>query len=326
MPIAHAVDGGGSTRIPAACCGLVGMKPTTGRLPTMRGTEAMPVPIVSHGVVTRSVRDHAAFYAAAEAHGPMPGAPPIGRVEGPGAQRLRVGLLTEAIRGIPIDDDTTRAVRDAGELCESLGHSVGPLSMPDWGWMEDDLLTTRSGIESSLGTPAEHGDVPRLMGPQEVEHRADIGSAAHQRLDVREVLAPSRPQLHEHQHLDADDRHEVRPSLGDLTREHRILRERGDEVDHSPLDHVRELLAERQQRGGRRERLWAHEEVHVLRRSRMTVQAHREATCQRVRDPEVGQRCRHASGVVEHSVSDDLLELLPTAHLCLATSARVPSA
>ncbi len=141
VPLAHAVDGGGSTRIPAACCGLVGMKPTRGRLATMHGTEAMPVRIVSHGVVTRSVRDHAAFYAAAEAHRPMPGAPSIGHVEGPGKKRLRVGLLTEAIRAIPIDDDTMRAVQDAGALCESLGHTVEPMSMPDWGWMEDDLLT-----------------------------------------------------------------------------------------------------------------------------------------------------------------------------------------
>ena len=66
VPIAHANDGGGSIRIPAACNGLVGLKPTRGRLPLDKETAQMPLHLVANGVVTRSVRDTAAFLREAE--------------------------------------------------------------------------------------------------------------------------------------------------------------------------------------------------------------------------------------------------------------------
>ena len=66
VPIAHANDGGGSIRIPASCCGLVGLKPTRGRMPSDKMMREMPVKIVADGVVTRSVRDTAVFYREAE--------------------------------------------------------------------------------------------------------------------------------------------------------------------------------------------------------------------------------------------------------------------
>ena len=71
VPVAHANDGGGSIRIPAAACGLVGLKPTRGRfVPDLRENQ-LPVRIVSQGVVTRSVRDTAHFFAG---DGGVPGA------------------------------------------------------------------------------------------------------------------------------------------------------------------------------------------------------------------------------------------------------------
>ena len=66
IPIAHANDGGGSIRIPAACCGVVGLKPTRGRVVGRRRREAA-VNITANGVVTRSVRDTALFYSEREA-------------------------------------------------------------------------------------------------------------------------------------------------------------------------------------------------------------------------------------------------------------------
>lgn len=59
LPIAHGNDGGGSIRIPAAACGLVGLKPTRGRLRLDEGNASMPVKVVVDGVLTRSVRDTA---------------------------------------------------------------------------------------------------------------------------------------------------------------------------------------------------------------------------------------------------------------------------
>ena len=60
VPLAHANDGGGSIRIPAAACGLVGLKPTRGRTALNEQGRQMPINLVSDGVVTRSVRDTAA--------------------------------------------------------------------------------------------------------------------------------------------------------------------------------------------------------------------------------------------------------------------------
>jgi amidase len=83
VPIAHANDGGGSIRIPASCNGLVGLKPTRGRLPLDKETARMPLHLVSNGVVSRSVRDTAAFLREAERIYRSPKLPEIGDVTQP---------------------------------------------------------------------------------------------------------------------------------------------------------------------------------------------------------------------------------------------------
>ena len=98
VPIAHANDGGGSIRIPAACNGIVGLKPSRGRLPLDAELRRMPVGIVTNGVLTRSVRDTAAFYREAERIWRNPKLAPIGDVTGPGRQRLRIAVATRSVR------------------------------------------------------------------------------------------------------------------------------------------------------------------------------------------------------------------------------------
>src|SRR4030095_16926953 len=73
VPLAHANDGGGSIRIPAACCGLFGMKPTRGRITLGPDVGDVMSGLVNELAVTRSVRDSAALLDATE--GPMPGDP-----------------------------------------------------------------------------------------------------------------------------------------------------------------------------------------------------------------------------------------------------------
>ena len=126
VPIAHANDGGGSIRIPAACNGLVGLKPTRGRLPLDKVSRQMPVRLVANGVLTRSVRDTAAFYREAEHIWRERRLPQIGAVTGPAPDRLRIAVVTKSV-----NRDSSPAVRaltmQTAELLDGLGHRVDHL-------------------------------------------------------------------------------------------------------------------------------------------------------------------------------------------------------
>ncbi|MFD3628459.1 amidase [Streptomyces sp. NPDC058698] len=141
VPIAHANDGGGSIRIPAACCGLVGLKPTRGRMVANAQGRQLPIDLVTDGVVSRSVRDSAAFLAAAEQHWRNPKLPPVGLVEGPSDRRLRIGLLVDSPNGVRSDDDTREAVTETARRLERLGHTVEPVELSIDPHFTDDFLT-----------------------------------------------------------------------------------------------------------------------------------------------------------------------------------------
>lgn len=129
VPIAHANDGGGSIRIPASCNGLVGLKPSRGRLPLDPTLRRMPVGVVVNGVVTRSVRDTAAFYREAERISHNRKLAPVGDVTGPGRQRLRIAVLTRSVQR-----ECTPALREltlkSAGLLEELGHRVEHVDEP----------------------------------------------------------------------------------------------------------------------------------------------------------------------------------------------------
>lgn len=124
VPIAHANDGGGSIRIPAACCGLIGLKPTRGRLIDSKSSRALPVGIIGEGVVTRSVRDTAHFFAEAERYYYNPKMPRLGLIEGPGQRRLRVGLVLDSITGERTDEETRAAVVATATRLGDMGHTI----------------------------------------------------------------------------------------------------------------------------------------------------------------------------------------------------------
>jgi amidase len=135
VPIAHANDGGGSIRIPAACCGLFGLKPTRARNPLGPDFGDMMNGFVAEHAVTRSVRDSAALLDATA--GPDLGdpywAPPQERpyMEEVGAKpgKLRIAVMTEAPTGVPVHDDCKKAVLEAAELCAKLGHKVNEATL-----------------------------------------------------------------------------------------------------------------------------------------------------------------------------------------------------
>ncbi|GGP93442.1 putative amidase AmiC [Streptomyces griseomycini] len=141
VPIAHANDGGGSIRIPAAACGLVGLKPTRGRVVANAQSRQLPLDIVTDGVVSRSVRDSAAFLAAAERHWRNPKLPPVGLVEGPSERRLRIGLVLDSPNGVRSDDVTREAVAETARRLEGLGHTVEPVELSIDPSFTQDFLT-----------------------------------------------------------------------------------------------------------------------------------------------------------------------------------------
>jgi amidase len=152
LPLAHANDGGGSIRIPAGCNGLVGLKPSRGRVPQDKALREMPVRIVADGVVTRSVRDTAAFLRESEKHHRNLSLPPIGDVTGPGRKRLRIAMVIDSVGDLHTDPQVADTVRDTAALLESLGHHVEQVDAPVPASFVEDFLSYWSLLATYLLT------------------------------------------------------------------------------------------------------------------------------------------------------------------------------
>jgi amidase len=174
VPLAHGNDGGGSIRIPAACCGLVGLKPSRGRISV--GPEAGHSFLVTDGVLTRTVADTVALLDVLAGYEPGDGTwappPPAPYAElvaqEPG--RLRVGLaLNSPLSDATVDPACEQAARDAAALIESLGHHVEEISPP---WSADDLIEAFRGFfgaEISFVTWLGGRLTNREVTPEDVE-------------------------------------------------------------------------------------------------------------------------------------------------------------
>ncbi|MEO8448407.1 MAG: amidase family protein [Gemmatimonadota bacterium] len=136
VPFAHANDGGGSIRVPAANCGLVGLKPTRGRVAI--GPDA-DNPIGGCGIefaVTRTVRDAAALLD--QVQGPAPGelfwigAPERPYVQELGADpgRLRIAVSSVPPSGVPVDSESLVALEQVAKVLEGMGHEIRPEAPP----------------------------------------------------------------------------------------------------------------------------------------------------------------------------------------------------
>ena len=136
VPVAHANDGGGSIRIPASECGLVGLKPTRQRISEGPLIGDVMSGLTHEFVVTKSVRDAAAILDAV--HGPAPGDPYVAQPPSRAytdeleadPQGLRIALTAETLIDEPTHPDCVAAIEATGRLLESLGHTTDE---PDMG-------------------------------------------------------------------------------------------------------------------------------------------------------------------------------------------------
>jgi amidase len=141
-PVAHGTDGGGSIRIPASCCGLVGLKPSRGRVspaPFSSGSLGLG----TSGPIARTVRDAAALLDVMEGYEPGDSyvAPPPARpflaeaYAEPG--RLRIAVTNDPPSPVPVDPSCSAALESAADLLEDLGHDVFEQTPP---WQTDEMI------------------------------------------------------------------------------------------------------------------------------------------------------------------------------------------
>ncbi len=138
VPMAHANDGGGSIRFPAANCGLVGLKPSRGRMAD--GEVPGPLAIGVQGCVSHTVRDSARLISLVERKGSAAIHAPVGFVDGPVRRKLRVGVLTRGFAGFEADKEVAAVVNNAAKVLEGLGHAVTQTSWPTTASFGDDFL------------------------------------------------------------------------------------------------------------------------------------------------------------------------------------------
>jgi amidase len=176
VPAAHATDGGGSIRIPASHCGLVGLKPSRGRVSLGPDTGERWGGCAVENAVTRSVRDAAAILDVLA--GAMPGDPytappparPLAAEVGAAVGRLRIGLLTRAPGGMPVDRDCVAAAENAARLLETLGHRLEhahPEAIEDPELIQ--AFATIIGCSVTRALDAWGTKTGRIIGPNDVE-------------------------------------------------------------------------------------------------------------------------------------------------------------
>ena len=198
VPAAHANDSAGSIRIPAAACGLVGLKPSRGRVPVGPDAQEIVFGQVSELAVTRTVRDTAAILDAVAGWAPgeqvgltAPSRPFRDEVAVPPG-RLRVAVHGDSWAGSTVDPDVRRTVERVASELEGLGHEVEEAT-PRIAW--DALVEAQVVIFSAATTQAVTGIAQASGLPPDESTLEQVTLAVHERgrqlsaLDLAEALA-----------------------------------------------------------------------------------------------------------------------------------------
>jgi amidase len=201
VPLAHGNDGLGSIRIPAACCGLFGLKPSRGRNPWADEPGELALDHIVDHVVTRTVRDSAALldWTSGEWPGRPAGQPRPPRAARPFVEEasrppgaLRVAFWSKAPRGDESHPEVRRALEATAVLLEELGHRVEEKGLPI------DQLAFYRAMRSQTGASgaARHRERVARMGrepaPEEYEPLTWAGVRAGQALTGEQVMADRR--------------------------------------------------------------------------------------------------------------------------------------
>ncbi len=201
VPVAHGTDVGGSIRVPAACCGLFGLKPSRGLNPLGPHHVELGGGLNCDHVLSRSVRDSAAFLDASA--GPDPGAqyrvmrsvPSYLAALQDQRENLRIAVISRTLDGGSVDPEIEARLHDAARLLESLGHTIVPARFPvevaalaaGEGWMPLWLMDIAMVIRDR--TTVLH----REPGPDQIETMPRYAveriarMSAHEYLDVRRL-------------------------------------------------------------------------------------------------------------------------------------------
>ena len=178
-PLAHGSDAAGSIRVPAAACGVVGLKASRGANLRARATHWLDDLLCADGLIARSVRDAAWAFALAD---------PLGRpmVASPDPRRLRIGLMLKSPDGLYPERDVAEAIAKVGQLCGTLGHEIEPVvPRAEGGRLLTSLLETlwpflgTEGVEDCR-THCPDRPIEELLEPWTIglaEHNARVTAA-----------------------------------------------------------------------------------------------------------------------------------------------------
>jgi amidase len=159
VSLAHGNDGGGSIRIPASCCGLVGLKPSRGRVSWAPQWTEGAIGLPTDGVLSRTVLDTAVALDLISGYEPgdsflvpEPSAP-FAEAAAREPDPLRIGFSLHAPNGAPVDPECQQAVKDAAVLLQRLGHHVEEAQLPsDEGYVENFVKVWVGGTSEELHT------------------------------------------------------------------------------------------------------------------------------------------------------------------------------
>jgi len=172
VPVAHASDGGGSIRIPAACCGLVGLKASRGRI--SRGPEFGDSFLATDGTLCRTVAETAATldviagYELGDATWAPPPSAPFAEAVGRESGKLRIGFTTKPPMGADPHPESVSRAEEAAKLLESLGHEIVPM---DYDWPAEQIIETFIDLWAGLVSVgvAYAGTLGYQPAPEKVE-------------------------------------------------------------------------------------------------------------------------------------------------------------